>query len=420
MREFAVAHTLHKDRQETMATVHSSRLDRLPPYMFGRLNDMKLRLRRQGVDVIDLGMGNPDSPTPPHVVDKLAEVAHDTKAHRYSASKGIPALLKAIARRYEGQYGVSLDPETEVISTIGSKEGLGHLVLALLNPGDLALVPNPTFPIHIYSVALAGGNVVSIPLREEENFVPSMAEITRDIWPKPKIITLNFPHNPTTATVSLDFFREVVDFAKKNDIIVIHDMAYSDITFDGYEAPSFLQVDGAKDVGVEFMTFSKSYNMAGWRIGACVGNRDIVAALAKIKGYYDYGIFTPVQVAAIAAIDGPQECVGEVRDLYEERRDVLCDGLNRIGWPVRKPQATMFTWAPIPEPYREMGSMDFSLMMMEEAEVAVSPGVGFGNLGEGYVRIAMVENTQRLRQAIRNIRRTLTKLTPPVEEPTSA
>ena len=380
--------------------------------MFGRLNDLKLKLRRQGADVIDLAMGNPDRPTPSHIVDKLNEVAHDGKAHRYSASRGIPALLRAIGRHYERQYGVHLDPESEIVATIGSKEGLGHLMLALIDPGDLALVPNPTFPIHIYSVALAGGNVVSIPLREEENFVPSLDEITREIWPKPKVITLNFPHNPTTATVSLDFFREVVSFAKKNDIIVVHDMAYSDITFDGYRAPSFLEVEGAKDVGVEFMTFSKSYNMAGWRIGACVGNKDVVAALAKIKGYYDYGIFTPVQVAAISAIDGPQECVSEAAAVYQERRDILCDGLARIGWDVPKPKATMFAWAPIPEQYRHMGSMDFSMMLMEDAEVAVTPGVGFGDMGEGYVRIALVENQHRLRQAIRNIRRTLTDLRP--------
>jgi alanine-synthesizing transaminase len=395
-----------------MATIKSSRLDRLPPYMFGRINDMKLRMRQQGVDVIDLAMGNPDSPTPSHIVDKLTEVAQDPKAHGYSASKGIPALLRAISRHYDRKHGVSLDPETEIVATIGSKEGLGHLMLALLDPGDLALVPNPTFPIHIYSVALAGGNVVSIPLREEADFVPDMAEITRDIWPKPKLITLNFPHNPTTATVSLDFFKEVVDFARKNDIIVVHDMAYSDITFDGYQAPSFLEVPGAKDVGVEFFTFSKSYNMAGWRIGACVGNPDVVNALARIKGYYDYGMFTPIQVAGIAALDGPQECVKEVCAVYQERRDVLCDGLTRIGWPVKKPKATMFTWAPIPEQYRAMGSMEFSLMMMKKAEVAVSPGVGFGDMGEGYVRIALVENTERIRQAIRNIRRTLTELKP--------
>ena len=396
-----------------MPRIRSNRLERLPPYLLGKINETTLRLRRQGADVIDLGMGNPDRPTPQHIVDKAVEVVQDPKAHRYSASRGIPSLLKAFARHYDRKYGVGLDWETECVATIGSKEGLGHLVLALIDPGDLALVPNPTYPIHIYSVAMAGGNVVSIPLREEADFVPDMDVITREIWPKPKIITLNFPHNPTTATVSLDFFKEVVDFAKKNDIIVIHDMAYSDITFDGYEAPSFLQVPGAKDVGVEFFTFSKAYNMAGWRMGACVGNPDVIAALKKIKSYYDYGIFTPVQVAAIAAVDGPQECVQEACAVYQSRRDVLCDGLNRIGWPVKRPKASMFTWAPVPQEYRHMGSLDFAVMLTEKAEVAVAPGIGFGELGDDYVRIAMVENEHRLRQAIRNIRRTLTELTPP-------
>jgi len=395
-----------------MPQIRSQRLERLPPYLFGRINEAKLRLRRQGIDVIDLAMGNPDRPTPDHILDKMVEVTRDPKAHRYSASKGIPALLKAIARHYDRKYGVGLNWENEIVATIGSKEGLGHLVLALMDPGDLALVPNPTYPIHIYSVAMAGGNVVSIPLREEQDFVPDLAYIAREIWPKPKLITLNFPHNPTTAMVSLDFFQEVADFAKRNDIIVIHDMAYSDIVFDGHRAPSFLQAKGAKDVGVEFFTFSKSYNMAGWRIGACVGNADVIAALAKIKGYYDYGIFTPIQVAAITALDGPQDCVAEAAATYQGRRDVLCDGLNRIGWPVKKPRATMFTWAPIPEPYRKMGSLDFSLMLMEKAEVAVAPGIGFGDMGEGYVRIAMVENEQRLRQAVRNIRRALPDLKP--------
>ena len=395
-----------------MPTINTQRLKRLPPYLFGQLNETKLRLRQEGADVIDLGMGNPDQPTPQHIIDKLCEVVQDRKAHRYSASKGIPALLKAISRFYKKCFNVDLDSQTECIATIGSKEGLAHMMLALLDPGDLALIPNPTYPIHIYSVALAGGNVVSIPLREEEEFVPDVEYITREIWPRPKIITLNFPHNPTTATVSLDFFEEIVRFAKDNQIMVIHDMAYAGITFDDYQSPSFLQVPGAKDVGVEFYTMSKSYNMAGWRLGFCVGNPDMIAALAKIKGYYDYGIFTPIQVAAIAALDGPQDCVKRQAKIYQSRRDVLCDGLNRIGWPVKSPKASMFTWAPIPEPYREMGSIEFSMMLMKEAHVALAPGVGFGDLGEGYVRIAMVENEHRLRQAIRNIRRSLTKLQP--------
>ncbi|MEE8350385.1 MAG: aminotransferase class I/II-fold pyridoxal phosphate-dependent enzyme [Acidobacteriota bacterium] len=393
-----------------MPVINTQRLNRLPPYLFGQLNETKLRLRQEGADVIDLGMGNPDQPTPQHIIDKLCEVVQDRKTHRYSASKGIPALLKAICRFYKNRFDVDLDSETECIATIGSKEGLAHLMLALLDPGDLALIPNPTYPIHIYSVAMAGGNVVSIPLREEEEFVPDLEYITREIWPRPKIITLNFPHNPTTATVSPDFFEEIVRFAKDNQIMVIHDMAYADVTFDDYQSPSFLQIPGAKDVGVEFYTMSKSYNMAGWRLGFCVGNRDIIAALAKIKGYYDYGIFTPIQVAAISALDGPQDCVAHQKEIYQNRRDVLCDGLNRIGWPVKKPKASMFTWAPIPEPYREMGSIEFAMMLMKEAHVALAPGIGFGDLGEGYVRIAMVENEHRLRQAIRNIRRSLPKL----------
>jgi alanine-synthesizing transaminase len=399
-----------------MPTINTQRLNRLPPYLFGQLNETKLRLRQEGADVIDLGMGNPDQPTPQHIIDKLCEVVQDRKSHRYSASKGIPALLKAISRYYKKCFNVDLDSETECIATIGSKEGLAHLMLALLDPGDLALIPNPTYPIHIYSVAMAGGNVVSIPLREEKEFVPDVEYITREIWPRPKIITLNFPHNPTTATVSLDFFEEIVRFAKDNGIMVIHDMAYAGVTFDDYKAPSFLQVPGAKDVGVEFYTMSKSYNMAGWRLGFCVGNSDIIAALAKIKGYYDYGIFTPIQVAAIAALDGPQDCVKRQAEIYQSRRDVLCDGLNRIGWPVKVPKASMFTWAPIPEPYREMGSIEFSMMLMKEAHVALAPGIGFGDLGEGYVRIAMVENEHRLRQAVRNIRRSLTKLQPEREQ----
>ncbi len=387
--------------------IRTKRLERLPPYMFGRLNDLKLNLRQQGADIIDLGMGNPDRPTPSHIVDKLCEVAHDPRAYGYSASRGIKNLRKAICRYYGKRFGVELDQEKEAIAVIGSKEGLSHLSLALLDPGDLALVPNPTFPIHIYSVAIAGGNVVSIPLSEEKDFVPDMAEITRDLWPRPKVMIFSFPHNPTTATVDISFFEEIVDFAKKTGIYIVHDLAYADIVFDGYEPSSLLQVKGAKDVGVEFFTMSKSYNMAGWRVGFCVGNSDIIDALAKIKGYYDYGIFTPIQVAAIAALDGPQDCVRENAKAYQDRRDVLVEGLNRIGWPVQKPRATMFVWASIPEKYRSMGSMDFSMKLMQEAEVAVAPGSGFGDMGEGYVRIALVENEQRIRQAVRNIKRCL-------------
>ncbi|MBI4530012.1 MAG: aminotransferase class I/II-fold pyridoxal phosphate-dependent enzyme, partial [Candidatus Latescibacteria bacterium] len=376
----------------------TKRLERLPPYLFGRLNELKLKLRQQGADIIDFGMGNPDRPTPSHIIEKLCEVVReDPKTHRYSASRGIPALRKAICRHYKQRFGVDLDWEREAVATIGSKEGLAHLALALLDPGDLALVPNPTYPIHIYSVVIAGGNVVSIPLQEERRFVPDMAEVMQEHWPRPKVMIFNFPHNPTTATVDRSFFEEIVEFARRTGILVVHDMAYSDITFDGYESPSFLQVKGAKEVGVEFYTMSKSYTMAGWRVGFCVGNAEVIDALAKIKGYYDYGIFTPIQVAAIAALDGPQECVTEAAMTYQMRRDVLCDGLNRIGWPVEKPRATMFLWAAIPEPYRQMGSMEFSMKLMQEAEVAVAPGVGFGDMGEGYVRIAMVENEHRIR-----------------------
>ena len=397
-----------------MPIIKTQRLLRLPPYLFGELNEVKLRLRQAGTDIIDLGMGNPDQPPAPHIIEKLNAVTIDPKVHRYSVSRGMPALLKAICRFYKRRFDVDLDWQSEAIATIGTKEGLAHLALALLDPGDLALVPNPTYPIHLYSVAMAGGNVMAIPLSEEREFVPELEHITREVWPRPGLITLNFPHNPTAACVDLDYFKDVIAFAKKNDIVVIHDLAYADITFDGYQAPSLLQVPGAKDIGVEFFSLSKSYNMPGWRVGFCVGNREVVEALAKIKGYYDYGIFTPVQVAAIAALDGPQDCVTEQARLYQSRRDVLCSGLNRIGWSVKPPKASMFLWAQIPEPYQDLGSIEFSKLLMTEAEVAVAPGIGFGHLGEGYVRIALVENEHRLRQAVRNIRRCLTKLQPDV------
>lgn len=396
-----------------MLTVDTRRLRRLPPYLFSELNRIKLHLRQEGTDVIDLGMANPDQPTPDHIMSKLTQVVQDPKTHRYSDPKGIPAVLRAICRFYKKRFDVDLNWETETIATIGSKEGLAHLVLALMDPGDLALVPNPTYPVHLYSVVLAGGSVTSIPLSAQRAFVPDLDYVTREVWPRPKLITLNFPHNPTTATVSLDFFEGIVRFAKDNRINVIHDMAYADITFDGYRSPSFLQVPGSKDVGVEFYTLSKSYNMAGWRIGFCVGNPEMIAALAKIKSYYDYGIFSPIQIAAIAALDGPQECVSEQAQVYQSRRDTLCSGLNRIGWAVKPPKATMFTWAKIPEPYGEMNSIEFAMMLMREAHVAVAPGIGFGDKGEGFVRISLVENEHRIRQAVGNIRRCLTKLEPP-------
>ena len=385
----------------------SRRLDRLPPYVFHEVNALKMQLRRKGVDVIDLGMGNPDQPTPDHIIDKMVEVARDPKAHGYSPSAGLPALRKAICRHYKRRFHVDLDPDTEAIVTIGSKEGLAHIFLALLDPGDQAIVPNPAYPLHLYGVAIANGNVVSLPLRAEKEFVPEIEMITRDLWPRPKLMIFNFPHNPTTATVDISFFEEIVDFARRQEIIVIHDMAYSDITFDGYDAPSLLQVKGAKEVGVEFYTMSKSYNMAGARVGFCLGNPEIISALSVIKNYYDYGVYTPIQVSAIAALDGPQDCVRIARERYQHRRDTLVEGLNRIGWSVPTPKASMFLWAPIPEQHREMGSMKFAMKMMEEAEVAVSPGIGFGDNGEGYVRISLVENDLRIRQAIRNIKRAL-------------
>ncbi len=388
--------------------INTKRLSRLPVYMFGKLKQTTLERRRQGIDIIDLGMGNPDQPTPQHIVDKLCEATQETRNHRYSSSRGIFNLRREVAWYYERRFGVShLDPEEEVISVIGTKEGISHLALAIIDEGDIVLVPNPTFPIHIYSVIIAGGSVMSIPLREENQFVPDLTEITREILPKPKAVILSFPQNPTGAVVDHAFLEEVVNFAKRQDIILIHDLAYADIVFDGYNAPSLMQVDGAKDIGIEFVSLSKSYNMAGWRCGFAVGNRDLIDALAKIKGYYDYGIFAPIQIAAIMAMRTDNDIVMENARTYQHRRDILVEGLNRIGWSVKKPQATMFVWAPIPEQYQHLGSMDFAMKLLNEAEVCVSPGVGFGSKGEGYVRIALVENEDRIRQAVRQIRRAL-------------
>ncbi|MCG9127932.1 aminotransferase class I/II-fold pyridoxal phosphate-dependent enzyme [Candidatus Poribacteria bacterium] len=387
--------------------IFSKRLNRLPPYMFGKLKQLTHERRQQGIDIIDLGMGNPNQRTPQPIIDKLTEAAQELRHHRYSASKGIYNLRREVSWHYERRFGVDIDPNEEAIAVIGTKEGLGHLALALIDEGDLAMVPNPTFPIHMYSVVLAGGSVVSIPLEEENDFVPSLEEITRDIWPRPKVLILSFPHNPTGAVVDLGFFEEVVGFAKHEDMIVIHDLAYADIVFDGYKAPSFLQAKGAKDVGVEFISLSKSYNMAGWRCGFAAGNRDIIEALARIKGYYDYGIFPPIQVAAIMALRTPIDEVMENTEVYWKRRDVLVDGLNRIGWKVAKPQASMFVWAPIPDQWKHLDSLEFSMKLLNEAEVCVSPGAGFGHNGEGYIRIALVENEDRIRQAVRQIRRAL-------------
>ena len=389
--------------------IFSKRLHRLPPYMFGKLKQLTHERRQQGVDIIDLGMGNPSQPTPQHIVDKLCEAAQEPRHHRYSASRGIFNLRREISWHYDRRYGVHIDPNEEAIAVIGTKEGFAHLALALIDEGDLAIVPNPTFPIHIYSIVLAGGSVVSLPLREENEFVPSLDEIARDIWPRPKVLILSFPHNPTGAVVDLAFFEEIVEFAKRQDIIVIHDLAYADIVFDGYEAPSFLQAKGAKDVGVEFVSLSKSYNMAGWRCGFAVGNREIIGALARIKGYYDYGIFAPVQVAAIMALRTSTDFLTENAETYRQRRDVVVDGFNRIGWKMQKPKATMFVWAPIPDRFQHLSSMEFAMKLLDEAEVCVSPGEGFGQNGEGYVRIALVENEDRIRQAVRQVRRALFK-----------
>ena len=387
--------------------IFSKRLNRLPPYMFGKLRQLTHERRQQGIDIIDLAMGNPNQPTPQPIIDKLTEAAQEVRNHRYSVSRGIYNLRREVSWHYERRYGVDIDPNEEAIAVIGTKEGLGHLALALIDNGDLAMVPNPTFPIHMYSIVLAGGSVVSIPLTEENDFIPSLTEITRDIWPRPKVLILSFPHNPTGAVVDLGFFEEIVAFAKSQEIVVIHDLAYADIVFDGYKAPSLLQAKGAKDIGIEFISLSKSYNMAGWRCGFAAGNREIIEALARIKGYYDYGIFAPIQVAAIMALRTPEDTVMENAAVYQKRRDVLVDGLNRIGWKVPKPQASMFVWAPIPEAWKHLSSMEFAMKLLSEAEVCVSPGAGFGHNGEGYIRIALVENEDRIRQAVRQIRRAL-------------
>ena len=375
--------------------------------MFGKLRQLTHERRQQGIDVIDLAMGNPNQPTPQPIIDKLTEAAQELRNHRYSVSRGIYNLRREVSWHYERRFGVDIDPNEEAIAVIGTKEGLGHLALALIDNGDLAMVPNPTFPIHMYSIVLAGGSVVSIPLTEENDFIPSLTEITRDIWPRPKVLILSFPHNPTGAVVDLGFFEEIVDFAKRQEIVVIHDLAYADIVFDGYKAPSLLQAKGAKDIGIEFISLSKSYNMAGWRCGFAAGNREIVEALARIKGYYDYGIFAPIQVAAIMALRTPEDTVMENAAVYQKRRDVLVEGLNRIGWKVPKPQASMFVWAPIPDAWKHLSSMEFAMKLLSEAEVCVSPGAGFGHNGEGYIRIALVENEDRIRQAVRQIRRSL-------------
>jgi alanine-synthesizing transaminase len=383
------------------------RINRLPPYVFNEVQALKLKARQAGEDIIDFGMGNPDSPSPPHVVEKLIEAAKNPKNHRYSASRGITKLRHAICAWYQRNYEVTLDPETEAIVTMGSKEGLAHLALAMVAPGDVVLTPTPSYPIHPYSIIIAGGEVRGFPLRQDSDFFEDMLSAFRQTLPRPKMLILSFPHNPTTAVVDLDFFKKVVVFAKENDLYVVHDLAYADIVFDGYKAPSFMQVPGARDIGVEFFTLSKSYSMPGWRVGFCVGNPKMVGALQKIKSYLDYGIFQPIQIAGIIALNGPQECVRETVAMYRNRRGALVDGLNRIGWKVEKPLATMFVWARIPEAYRAMGSLDFSKLLLREAKVAVSPGIGFGEGGDDHVRFGLVENEHRTRQAIRGIKKAL-------------
>jgi alanine-synthesizing transaminase len=380
------------------------RIKRLPPYVFNIVGDLKAKARARGEDIIDFGMGNPDQPTPQHIVDKLIEAAQRGDTHRYSLSRGIPRLRKAICGWYERRFQVQLDPESEAIVTIGSKEGLAHLALATVGPGDAVLVPNPAYPIHPYGFVIAGADIRHVPLVEGGDFFGELEKAIKDSWPKPKMLILNFPGNPTTECVELSFFEKVVEICREHKIWVIHDLAYADIAFDGYVAPSIMQVPGAKDLAAEFFTLSKSYNMPGWRVGFMVGNPKLVSALARMKSYLDYGMFTPVQVAAIAALEGPQECVSEISNMYQDRRDALCTGLDSIGWEVTPPKATMFVWAPIPEQYRHLGSLEFSKKLLREAKVAVSPGVGFGSYGDDHVRFGLIENEHRTRQAVRGIR----------------
>ncbi|HWI02220.1 MAG TPA: aminotransferase class I/II-fold pyridoxal phosphate-dependent enzyme [Acidimicrobiales bacterium] len=386
------------------------RINHLPPYVFTIIDGLKMAARRAGEDVIDLGFGNPDIPSPDIAVEKLAEAARNARNHRYSASRGIPKLRAAAAALYQRKFGVDLDPDTEVINVIGAKEGLTHLMWVLLGPGDTAMVPTPSYPIHIYAPLFAGADVRRIPLGPDEDFFHNLLEDWENAWPRPRVIVLSFPHNPTTTCVDLPWLERLVAFAKAHDVILVHDFAYSDTAFDGYQPPSILQVPGAKDVAVEFYTLTKSFSMAGWRVAFCVGNPEIVAALGKLKSYLDYGTFQPVQIAAIVAMNEASDYPKEVNEIYWGRRDALCDGLARIGWQFEKPKATMFAWAPIPEPYREMGSLAFSSFLVEEAKVATSPGVGFGPTGDGFVRFALIENEQRIAQAIRNMRKALTKL----------
>ena len=392
----------------------AQRMEQLPPYLFGMINKMKTEKRLNGDDVIDLGMGNPVDPTPAPIVQKLCEVAQDPKSHRYPMAMGLRNLRKEIAKSYQQEYGISLDSDTEVICTIGSKEGISHLSLAIVGPGDTVLVPAPAFPIHIYAVTIAGGNVIRIPITAEDSFPQRIATMCESLYPPPKVLIINYPHNPTAELGSRHLFADIVTLAKKYQFIVVHDFAYAKITFDGYRAPSFLEIPAAREVGVEFGSFSKSFNMAGWRLGYCVGNKKLIEGLAKIKGYYDYGIFSPIQVSGIVALRDCEEDVRQQAGVYQNRRDTLCQGLESMGWSAQKPGAGMFVWVPIPEPYCRLGSMKFAIHMMEHANVAVAPGIGFGEEGEGYLRLALVENEHRIRQALRQMRRALSTL---AEEP---
>jgi alanine-synthesizing transaminase len=386
-----------------------SRIQRLPPYVFNITGEMKMAARRRGEDIIDFGMGNPDGATPKHIVDKMIEAALKPATHRYSVSRGLPRLRKAICNWYKTRYDVDLDPNSEAIVTIGSKEGIAHLCLAILDSRDTVLVPNPSYPIHIYGPVIAGAHVVSVPIHDREQFLAQLEDLIPRMTPRPKALIVNFPSNPTTECVELPFLARLVELAREYGFHLIHDLAYADIAFDGYKPPSVLQVPGAKDVAVEFFTLSKSYNMPGWRVGFMVGNPVLVNALARLKSYFDYGTFTPIQVASIAALEGPQECVHEICEIYRKRRDVLVDGLNKLGWPVVAPKATMFVWAQIPEAFKALKSLEFSKLLLTEARTAVSPGVGFGEYGDGHVRFSLIENEERTRQALRGIKQMFAK-----------
>lgn len=392
------------------------RIKRLPQYVFSVVNDLKARLRKEGEDIIDLGMGNPDLPPAQHIIDKLCESAKKKTTHRYSMSQGIPRLRKAMADFYKKRYDVDLDPEREVIMTIGSKEGLAHLMLAMLEPGDIAMVPSPRYPIHYYAPVIAGASVLTVPLpfegddsEKQEQFLKNIYDTYEDSYPEAKVLILNFPNNPTTMTVDIEFFKEVIKFAKNKKLWIIHDLAYGDLCYDGYKAPSILQIEGAKDIAVETYSLTKGFSMAGWRVGFVVGNETLVYNLKRLKSYLDYGMFTPIQVASIIALEGDYSVVEKARDTYSKRLDILVDGLNKAGWSVKKPKATMFLWAKIPEKFQHMGSVEFSKFLLTEGKVAVAPGVGFGEHGEGYVRFAVVENEKRIRQAVSNIKKLLRK-----------